>query len=189
MLFRSVWPEAPRGMMTAAATAAPSMLWIAVKSSDAELTSGYDDTSRPHRGGTHPGHRVGPTLAPAGAHRQGLRTLFRGRALAGSRPGAGSLRELFGDANREHCHLRNTPSGWGSVRASERFACALLGQNGSAFRKKKPDMGLRGNAAPSSPARHRGEAPHLGLAEVPLAPAARKKRRTAPGTEEQDGTH
>ena len=26
--------------------------------------------------------------------------------------------------------------------ASERFACALLGQNRSAFRKKKPDMGF-----------------------------------------------
>lgn len=27
--------------------------------------------------------------------------------------------------------------------ASERFACALLGQNRSAFRKKKPDMGFQ----------------------------------------------
>jgi putative transposase len=26
--------------------------------------------------------------------------------------------------------------------ASERFACAVLGQNRSAFRKKKPDMGF-----------------------------------------------
>ena len=34
--------------------------------------------------------------------------------------------------------------------ASERFACAVLGQNRSAFRKKKPDMGFEESSAAQS---------------------------------------
>ena len=55
--------------------------------------------------------------------------------------------------------------------ASERLACKILGQNRSAFRKKKPDMGL---AEAELRAALRAVAvthPAWGVAQSPLAPA------------------
>ena len=55
--------------------------------------------------------------------------------------------------------------------ASERFACKILGQNRSAFRKKKPDTSFEENTASRRPTRHRDQAPDMGMAESPLVPA------------------
>ena len=55
--------------------------------------------------------------------------------------------------------------------ASERFACKILGQNRSAFRKKKPDTSFEETRLRGRPTRHRDQAPDMGMAESPLVPA------------------
>ena len=98
--------------------------------------------------------------------------------------------------------------------ASERFACALLGQNRSAFRKKKPDMGFEEMQLRAALRAVAGKHPAWGwrkarwhlLAQpewdgvalnrkrvrrlwrdegLTCKPKARKKRRTGPGAGEQ----
>jgi putative transposase len=98
--------------------------------------------------------------------------------------------------------------------ASERFACALLGQNRSAFRKKKPDMGFQEARLRAALRAVAGQHPAWGwrkarwhlLAQpdrgcvalnrkrirrlwrgegLTCKPRARKKRRTGPGAGEQ----
>jgi putative transposase len=98
--------------------------------------------------------------------------------------------------------------------ASERFACALLGQNRSAFRKKKPDMGFEEAQLRAALLAVAGQHPAWGwrkarwhlLAQpdrdgvalnrkrirrlwrdegLTCKPRARKKRRTGPGAGEQ----
>ena len=55
--------------------------------------------------------------------------------------------------------------------ASEHFACALLGQNRSAFRKKKPDMGYDEMQLRTQLRTVAGQHPRLRLAESALASA------------------
>ena len=55
--------------------------------------------------------------------------------------------------------------------ASERFACALLGQTRSSFRKKKPDMGFEEMQLRAA-LRRRRETPRVGLAKGPLGQLA-----------------
>ena len=54
--------------------------------------------------------------------------------------------------------------------ASERFACKILGQNRSAFRKEKPDMGFEEAALRAALRVVAATHPAWGLAQGPLAP-------------------